>query len=209
MGILSVSPDDQWVAVGTDFEGDERHHVTIRPLAGQDAVTDALDDVYYGFAWASDSRHFFYTRVDDAMRPWQLWRHELGTPSSSDVLVFQENDAQYTVSVGRSRDDAVIVILVGSSTTTEVHFLAADDPTAEFTLLEPRRQGIEYGVEHFIDSQERDWWLKVTNDGRHGLPTVGPSPKRWRMDRVDRRTHRQPTRRRRRLQGLPRRQRTP
>jgi oligopeptidase B len=165
VGILSVSPDDQWVAVGTDFEGDERHHVTIRPLAGQDAVTDALDDVYYGFAWASDSRHFFYTRVDDAMRPWQLWRHELGTPSSSDVLVFQENDAQYTVSVGRSRDDAVIVILVGSSTTTEVHFLAADDPTAEFTLLEPRRQGIEYGVEHFIDSQERDWWLKVTNDG--------------------------------------------
>jgi oligopeptidase B len=164
VGILAVSPDDAWVAVGTDFEGNERHHVTIRPLEGQAGIADQLDDVYYGFAWASDSRHFFYTRVDDAMRPWQLWRHELGTPASSDVLVFQEDDAQYTVSVGRSRDDAVIVILVGSSMTTEVHFIEANDPTSDFTLLEPRRQGVEYGVEHFTDVRGLGWWLKVTNE---------------------------------------------
>jgi oligopeptidase B len=164
VGILAVSPDDAWVAVGTDFEGNERHHVTIRPLEGQAGIADQLDDVYYGFAWASDRRHFFYTRVDDAMRPWQLWRHELGTPASSDVLVFQEDDAQYTVSVGRSRDDAVIVILVGSSMTTEVHFIEANDPTSDFTLLEPRRQGVEYGVEHFTDVRGLGWWLKVTNE---------------------------------------------
>ena len=164
VGVLSVSPDDTWVAVGTDFEGDERHHVTIRPLVSQSPVTDELDDVYYGFAWANDSRHFFYTRVDEAMRPWQLWRHELETPSSADVLVFQEDDAQYTVSVGRSRDDAVIVILVGSSTTTELHFLSANEPRDPFTLLEARRQGIEYAVEHFVDASGRGWWLKVTNE---------------------------------------------
>lgn len=164
VGILSVSPDDGWVAVGTDFEGAERHHVTIRPLAGQSPIDDQLDDVYYGFAWANDSRHFFYTRIDETMRPWQLWRHELGTDSSTDVLVFQEDDAQYTVSVGRSRDDAVIVLLVGSSTTTELHYLAASDPTGEFAIVEPRRQGIEYTVEHFTDADGRGWWLKVTNE---------------------------------------------
>lgn len=164
VGVLMVSPDDQWVAVGTDFEGNERHHVTVRPLAGQTPISDELDDVYYGFAWASDSRHFFYTRVDNAMRPWQLWRHELGTPSSADVLVYQEDDAQFNVSVGRSRDEAVIVIHVGSSSTTELHFIDAARPTDEFTLLEARRQGIEYGVEHFIDASATAWWLKVTNE---------------------------------------------
>jgi oligopeptidase B len=164
VGILAVSPDDRWVAVGTDFEGSERHHVTVRPLDGQDPLADALDDVYYGFAWAMDSRHFFYTRVDDAMRPWQLWRHELGTPASADVLVLQEEDEQYNVSVGRSRDDAVICVVVGSSMTTEVLFLGADEPTSELTLLEPRRHGIEYGVEHFIDGLGRGWWLKITNE---------------------------------------------
>ena len=165
VGVLAVSPDDDWVAVGTDFDGDELHRVTVRPLAGQASVADELDDVYYGFAWAMDSRHFFYTRVDDAKRPYQLWRHELGTDTDSDELVFQEDDAQFNLSVGRSRDDAVIVVQLGSSMTTEMHYLAADDPTQPLRLLEARRHGIEYGVEHFVDERGVAWWLKVTNEG--------------------------------------------
>ena len=164
VGVLAVSPDDTWVAVGTDFDGDELHRLTVRPLAGQEAVADVLDDVYYGFAWANDSRHFFYTRVDDAMRPWQVWRHELGTPSASDVLVLQEDDAQYILSVGRSRDDAMVVVMASSSMTSEAHFVRADEPTKPLTMLEARRHGIEYGVEHFTDATGRGWWLKVTNE---------------------------------------------
>ena len=165
VGVLSVSPDDNWVAVGVDFEGNERHRVTVRPLAGQAPVDDSLDDVYYGFAWAADSRHFFYTRVDDAMRPWQLWRHEVGTAASSDVLVYQEDDAQYTVSVGRTRDDALIVVSLGSSMTTEIRYLDAHDPTADLTVLAARRHGVEYSADHLTDPAGRRWWLIVTNDG--------------------------------------------
>jgi oligopeptidase B len=164
VGVLALSPDESWVAVGTDFEGNERHHVTVRPLAGQAPLPDELDDVYYGFAWAKDSRHFFYTRVDDAMRPWQLWRHELDTAASSDVLVYEESDPEYTVSVGRSRDDQMIVVMMNSSMTSEVRYVGADDPTGDLHVLEARRHGIEYGVEHFVDAQGTAWWLKVTNE---------------------------------------------
>lgn len=164
IGVLAVSPDDEWVAVGTDFEGGELHRVTVRPLAGQAPVEDVLEDVYYGFAWANDSRHFFYTRVDDTMRPWQLWRHEVGTDASADVLVFQEDDAQYIVSVARSRDDAMIVVAANSSMTSEVHYVPADEPTGALQMLDARRHGIEYGVEHYTDSLARGWWLKVTNE---------------------------------------------
>jgi oligopeptidase B len=164
VGVLDVSPDGAWVAVGTDFDGDELHRVTLRPLAGQAPIDDELDDVYYGFAWAKGSHHFFYTRVDDAQRPYQLWRHELGTDPGNDVLVFQEDDAQFNLSVARSRDDAVIVVQLGSSMTTEVHYLDAGEPTSPLTLLEARRLGIEYGVEHFIDHAGVAWWLKVTNE---------------------------------------------
>ena len=165
VGVLALSPNDDWVAVGTDFEGNEHHHVTVRPLAGQPPVDDALDDVSYGFAWANDSRHFFYTRNDEATRPWQLWRHELGTEAESDVLIFQEDDAQYIVSVGRSRDDAMIVVMMNSSMTSEVRYLDANDPTGPLVVLEERRHGIEYGVEHFTDARGRGWWLKMTNEG--------------------------------------------
>ena len=165
VGVFAVSPDDRWVAVGTDFDGNELHRVTIRPIDGQAPVDDVLEDVYYGFAWSSDNRHVFFTRVDDAMRPWQVWRHELGTDPERDVLILQEDDPQFNVTVGRSRDDAVIVALVGSSTSTEVHFLDAASPTDSFRIVEPRRPDVEYGVEHFIDALGRAWWLKVTNDG--------------------------------------------
>jgi oligopeptidase B len=164
VGVLALSPDERWVAVGTDFEGNERHHVSVRPMAEQAPIDDELDDVYYGFAWSTDNRHFFYTRVDEAMRPWQLWRHELGTASGDDVLVYQEDDAQYTVSVGRSRDDLMLVVTMNSSMTSEVRYLAADDPTGELLLLEERQHGIEYGVEHFVDRQGVAWWLKMTNE---------------------------------------------
>jgi oligopeptidase B len=164
VGVLAISPDDQWVAVGTDFEGDEHHRVTVRPLAQQLPPEDTIEDVSYGFAWANDSRHFFYTRVDEATRPWQLWRHELGTSADDDVLVYQEDDAQYIVAVGRSRDDAMIVVMVNSSMTSEVLFVSADTPTAPLELLEERRHGIEYGVEHFTDERGRGWWLKMTNE---------------------------------------------
>jgi oligopeptidase B len=164
VGVLALSPDERWVAVGTDFEGNERHHVTVRPLGGQPPIDDELNDVAYGFAWANDSRHFFYTRVDDAMRPWQLWRHELETPPDSDVLVYQEDDAQYTISVGRSRDDRVVVVMLNSSMTSEVRYLLADEPTGEFQVFEERQHGIEYGVEHFVDATGRRWWLKMTNE---------------------------------------------
>jgi oligopeptidase B len=164
VGVLAISPDDAWVAVGTDFEGDERHRVTVRPLAGQAPVADQLDDIHYGFAWAGDSRHFFYTRVDDAMRPWQLWRHELGSSPETDVLVLQEDDAQYNVSVGRSRDDSVLLIAVSSSSTSEMYYLDAHTPTEPLRLIEERRQGIEYGVEHFRDASGLGWWLKITNE---------------------------------------------
>ena len=164
IGVLAISPDDAWVAVGADFEGDERHHVTVRPLAGQAPLDDQLEDIHYGFAWAGDSRHFFYTRVDEAMRPWQLWRHEIGTSPEDDVLVLQEDDAQYNVSVSRSRDDDVIVVAVSSSSTSEMYYLDATTPTQDFVLVESRRQDIEYGVEHFRDATGQRWWLKITNE---------------------------------------------
>jgi oligopeptidase B len=173
VGVLAISPDDRWVAVGTDFEGNERHTLTVRPLDGQEPLSDEIHDVYYGFAWATDSRHFFYTTVDDAMRPWRLWRHELGTLPAHDLLVYQEDDAQYNVSVGRSRDDQMIMVFVASSTTTEVHSVSAANPTEPLTVLEPRRNGIEYATEHYSAANGEPWWLKITNEDATDFRLLG------------------------------------
>src|SRR5690606_10139962 len=87
------------------------------------------------------------TRVDDAWRPHQVWRHEVGAPADGDVLVYQEDDERFWMGVGTSRDDKHVVIGVGSKNTSEFRLLDADDPTGEFRVAAPREEGVEYEVE--------------------------------------------------------------
>ena len=48
------------------------------------------------------------------------------------------------------------MITLGSKITTEVRILDATDPTGEFTVVWPREEGVEYGVEHaVIDGRDR------------------------------------------------------
>jgi len=163
-GIFAVSPDDAWVAVGTDVTGDELHHVTFRPLNGQAPLEDTITGVSYGCTWSADSAYFFYTRVDDALRPFQIWRHELGTDASLDVLVHEELDPEYTIAVGRSLSHDMLYLSMSSSMTTELWYLDGTTPTGTFTVFEPRRRGIEYDAEHFTDASGHGWWVKVTNE---------------------------------------------
>ena len=150
VGTLAVSPDHQLLAEATDVVGNERYVLRFRRLDGGDAPTEAIEDVSYGFAWARDSATCFYTRVDDAWRPHQLWRHVVGTAPTDDVLVLEEPDARFNIGVGKTRDGEVIVISVSSSATSETRVLSADEPFAEPLVLLPRVEGVEHGVEHLV-----------------------------------------------------------
>ena len=69
----------------------------IRDLAAGTDLPDRLEGTYYGTAWSADERYLFYTRPDHAMRPYQVWRHEMGTAQGDDVLVYEEPDERYNV----------------------------------------------------------------------------------------------------------------
>ncbi len=110
----------------------------------------------------------FFVRVDEAMRPYQLWRHRVGTDPADDTLVFEEEDDHFYLGVGRTKDDAYIVLGLESKVTTEAWALAADQPLGAFSVIEPRRHGIEYGVHHDRadpTAGRESRFLIVTNDG--------------------------------------------
>jgi protease II len=99
------------------------------------------------------------------MRPWQLWRHELEHAASVRRARLSRDDAQYTVSVGRSRDDRIIVVMLNSSMTSEVRYLLADDPTGTFLVFEtstPRHRIRRRALRRLAGN--RRWWLKMTNE---------------------------------------------
>jgi oligopeptidase B len=93
----------------------------------------------------------FYVTVDEAWRPHQVWRHTVGQPSAEDALVFAEPDERFWVGVELTRSEKYLVVDAQSKITSEVRVIPADDPTAEPIVVTPRRQGVEYGVEHHGD----------------------------------------------------------
>ncbi len=156
---FAVSPDARLLAYAVDTTGGERFTLRVRDLEAGSELEDEIADVYYGLAWANDSRTLFYTRPDKAMRPWQVWRHELGRPAAEDSLVVQEDDDRFFVDVARTRSDRFVVIAFESIVTTEVRVIPADDPVAEPRVVVPRRDGIEARVE---DAGDR--LLVLTNE---------------------------------------------
>ena len=53
--------------------------------------------------------------------------------------------------------------MIGSSSTIsdEHRFLAADNPTGEFSIIQPRERGLEYSTSHFGD----DFYIRTNADG--------------------------------------------
>ncbi|MDQ1397786.1 MAG: oligopeptidase, partial [Acidimicrobiaceae bacterium] len=129
LGAFSISPSHRLLIYSTDTEGNEVYTVRVRDLATGEDHADAIPGTYYGTAWANDEEHLFYTTVNAAMRPWRLHRHRLGTDPGEDVIVHQEDDEAFYLGVGRTKTDAFILLSLNSKTTSEVHYLAADDAT--------------------------------------------------------------------------------
>ncbi|MDQ2943933.1 MAG: S9 family peptidase [Candidatus Dormibacteraeota bacterium] len=179
LGYVERSPDENLVAFAMDFDGSERYELRFRDLSSGRDLDDVIRGVYYGSAWAGDSRTFFYVIADAAGRAYQVWRHVLGTPTDQDVLVLQEDDAHFEVSVELTKSERFVVFTCTSQVTSECWFLRSDDPTGSPHLVEPRRHAIEYS----IDDQE-DRFLILTNDGASSFrlmaaPVSSPGRKSW------------------------------
>jgi oligopeptidase B len=173
VGTAVVSPDHGMLAYGTDTAGDERyelHFASLDPGQPSGRAPEVVADTGYGLAWSSQSNVVFYVRLDEAMRPYQLWRHELGSDPAGDALVFEEADRRFSLGTGRTRDGAFVLIALHSTNTTEWLAIPADDPTAEPRVILPRREGREYAVDHLsppgADSPVggAGWFIILTNE---------------------------------------------
>jgi oligopeptidase B len=164
LGAYDVSPDGTLLAYSTDFAGSERFTMRIKNLVTGETAPDEIPDTYYGPAWSADASALFYLTVDDAWRPYRVWRHRTGTPTAADVIVFEESDERFRVGIALTRSERYLCLTVASSLTSEAWLLDAADPAGHFSVVVPRRQGVEYHVEHQIGPDHSDRLLILHND---------------------------------------------
>jgi len=163
LGGFSIDPAQERLAYSTDTTGAERYHLRVRNLATGSDLDDEIADVSYGLAWSQDGTTLFYTRPDEINRPFQVWRHRIGSESADDEMVLEETDERFYVGIGRFRTDRLIEIVVNSKNTSEVWLIDPDSPDAPPTIVTPRRDGVEYHVEHHV-SATTDRLYVLTNE---------------------------------------------
>jgi oligopeptidase B len=162
IGVREVSPDGTVLAYGVDTDGDEVFTLRFRDIATGTDLADEIPRCYYGGAWSTDSTTFHYTVHDELYRPYQVWRHRIGTDHGADTLLYEETDARFDLTVRESTSGGMVFIESESRDTSEVWFIRADEPGAAPALIRPRRTGIEYTCDH---DPAADAFLIVTNDG--------------------------------------------
>lgn len=177
LGNFAVSGNHRLLAYSVDLEGDEAYTIYVKDLAAGALLPDRIANTYYTLEWANDNRTFFYTVLDEAHRPYRVFRHELG--AVSDTRVYEEADGRFGLGLLKSRSQEYIFVHIASPLTTEVRYLSANQPLGDFQPVLPRRQDVEYDVAH----RGRHFYIR-TNEGAKTFrmmrtPVTSPSTANW------------------------------
>lgn len=151
IGDYEISPDNKLLAYTEDTVSRRIYTVKFINLETGEYLNDVIPNVSPNVEWANDNKVLFYTTKDEALRPYKVFRHELGTGVDKDVMIFHEKDETFRVGVGKSKTNKYIFIGSFQSISTEFRFIPADAPTSEPILFQERARGLEYSIAHLKD----------------------------------------------------------
>jgi len=148
---VAVSPNNELVSFSEDHVGRRIYSLNFKNLKTGEILSDIIENTTGKAVWANDNKHIFYIRKDESLRAYQVYRHELGTDPSEDVLIFHEEDETFDVNVFKTKSLEYIFLASSSTISDEHHFIPSDNVFAEWKVIQPRIDDLEYSVEHYKD----------------------------------------------------------
>ncbi|MFA9560650.1 oligopeptidase B, partial [Evansella sp. AB-rgal1] len=157
-----MSTDHSYLAYLENRDGSDRYTIHIKNMETGELLPDRIREVYLfgSMEWSHCGEYIFYITVDEHQRPYRLWRHRIGTDVDRDELIYEEKDNTFTLYVSKSQSGKFIFVQSSSKITSEIRLLHADSPLSPLQLIDERRNGIEYEVEHWGNDL-----LILTNEG--------------------------------------------
>lgn len=148
---VAVSPNNELASFSSDNVGRRIYNLNFKNLQTGEILPDIIKNTTGKAVWANDNKHVFYIRKDKSLRAYKVYRHELGTDSSKDVLVFHEKDDTFDVNVFKTKSQEYIFFASSSTISDEHYFIPSNDVFAEWKVIQPRIDDLEYSVEHYKD----------------------------------------------------------
>jgi oligopeptidase B len=163
-----------------DDTGSEMHTLVVKDLATGSVIDNSITNASGNVVWAEDSETLFYTVLDENHRPSKVFRHRAGGDPESDVLVYEESDPGFFVSIGKTESRRFVVIHAHDHVTSEVHVIEATQPNDLPRILAAREPGVQYQISHHGDR----FLLRTNADGAEDykivqVPVDGGARDRW------------------------------
>ena len=146
VGSLQVSPGGSRLAYLHDTTALRVYTLYVKNLDNAALLGDSISGVVPSVAWANDTI-LFYQTADSARRANAVWRHVLGTPRSSDVKVFHEDNVLNEPNVARSRSGKYIYISDDGYTSSEWRLIPTANPTFAPQIIVARSPNVEYRID--------------------------------------------------------------
>ncbi|OCW76593.1 peptidase S9 [Pelagibacteraceae bacterium GOM-A1] len=171
LGDLEVSYNDKLLAYSLDLKGSEYYTIHIRDIKSREQVGEKIENTSGGITFSLDDKYIFYSKLDDNHRPREIYRHEIGTPTNKDILIFKEESEAFTVGIGLSSDEKYFFITSSDHNTSEQYYFKADEIIPKPKLIDKRKRGIIYSVNSWngnfykhTNEDAEDFKIEKTND---------------------------------------------
>ncbi|TFE02413.1 S9 family peptidase [Jeotgalibacillus salarius] len=131
-------------------DGSDRYTIYIKDLKTGDLLSDRIENVYIfgSMEWSQCGKYIFYVTVDDMQRPYRVWRHEVGS-TEGDELLYEEQEVTFALFISKTQSGKYITVHSSSTMTEEVRLIDSEKPLSPIQLVDERRRGIKYDVDHW------------------------------------------------------------
>jgi len=141
-----AAPDHTKFVWGYDDKGSEFYSLKIRNFGDEQDAPDQLEHTGGSVAWDAMSQGFFYTKLDENHRADKVYYHLLGTQQHQDVLIYEEQDPGFFVSISETLKGDFVMIEAHDHETSEVWLIPANRPLVAPRRVREREKGIEYSL---------------------------------------------------------------
>ncbi len=177
LGGYQPSDDGNLLAYSIDTTGFRQYVLQIKDLRTGQMLPDRVEKTG-SLVWSSDGKTLFYTVEDAAKRHYRLYRHTVGTTGPDDLL-YEEKDERFRIGADKSLSGQYIFLVSSSHTASEVRYIPADQPNAEWKLIAARRDNIEY----YPDHSGEFFYIRTNDQGRNfrlvKAPVSNPGIENW------------------------------
>ncbi|WP_415308175.1 S9 family peptidase [Candidatus Pelagibacter sp. Uisw_099_02] len=146
VGDLEVSFNDKYLGYSLDTKGSEYYTIYIRDIKTKKIITEKIEETSGSITFSLDDQYIFYSKLDENHRPRKIYRHQLGTSTEQDQLIFEEKSEAFTVGIDLSSDDKYFFINTSDHNTSEQYYFSVNEKEPRPKIIQKRQKGILYSV---------------------------------------------------------------